>query len=125
MKLWSYELNEKGESPLIHPHYINVPSIQNGACIKNCIEYFGIEDYVVVDYETTIKELLKKNEKGEYIYYSVWILCGPQYPILPPINGKKNETNPYLVEEFINVLIFFWTNGGALVFFAEGDPLNF
>ena len=52
--LWSYELNEKGESPLIHPHYINVPSIQNGACIKNCIEYFGIEDYVVVDYESAI-----------------------------------------------------------------------
>ena len=59
--LWSYELNEKGESPLILPDYINAPSIQNGASIKNCIEYFGIEDYVVFDYESAIKELLTFN----------------------------------------------------------------
>ena len=60
VKLWSYELNEKGESPLIYPDYINVPTFQNGECKKNFMEYYGIEDYVVVDYETTIKELLKK-----------------------------------------------------------------
>jgi len=30
-----------------------------------------------------------------------------------------------LIEEFINILIKFWNNGGALVFFAEGEPLNF
>ena len=59
--LWSYELNEKGESPLILPDYINVPSIQNGTCIKNYIEYFGIEDYVLFDYESAIKKLLTFN----------------------------------------------------------------
>jgi len=123
--LWSYELNEKYESPYVSPKYINEASEVNGTCIKSVIEYFGIENIVVVDYESAIKELLKKNEKGECIYYSVWIFCGPQYPILPPINGKENSTNPYLVEEFINILIIFWTNGGSLVFFAEGDPLYF
>jgi hypothetical protein len=123
--LWSYELNEKFESPYVSPKYINEASEINGTCIKSVIEYFGIENIVVVDYESAIKELLKKNEKGECIYYSVWIFCGPQYPILPPINGKDNSSNPYLVEEFINLLIIFWTNGGALVFFAEGEPLYF
>ena len=41
------------------------------------------------------------------------------------MNGEKNASNPNLVEEFINVLIEFWTNGGALIFLADGDPLNF
>ena len=123
--LWSYELNEKFESPFVSPKYINEASEINGTCIKSVIEYFGIENIVVVDYESAIKELLKKNEKNECLYYSVWIFCGPQYPILPPINGKENSSNPYLVEEFINILIVFWTNGGSLVFFAEGDPLYF
>ena len=79
----------------------------------------------VVDYESAIKELLKKNEKDECIYYSVWIFCGPKYPILPPKDGKENSSNPFLVEEFINILIEFWNNGGSLVFLAEGDQLNF
>ena len=55
------------------------------------------------------------------------------YAVFPPknveIEGKKekikNTSNPNLVEEFINILIEFWSNGGALVFMAEGDPLNF
>ena len=123
--LWSYELNKKEESPYIDPKYINEPNTKNGVCIKNCLDHFGIDDYVVVDYENAIKELLKKNQNGQCNYYSVWILCGPKYPILPPINGVENKTNPYLVEEFINVLISFWKNGGSLIFFAEGDPLNF
>ena len=123
--LWSYELKEKFESSYVSPKYINKASEINGTCIKSVIDYFGIENYVVVDYESAIKELLKKNEKNEFIYYSVWIFCGPQYPILPPINGKDNSSNPYWVEEFINILIEFWTNGGSLVFFAEGDLLYF
>ena len=123
---WSYDLNKKNESPYISPKYINIGSkINNGVCIQKAIKHFGIENVIVLDYEHAINELLKKNEKGECIYYSVWILCGPQYAIFPPINGKKNNSNPNLVEEFINILIEFWNNGGALVFMAEGDPLNF
>ena len=123
--LWSYDLNPKGESPYVEPKYINEKSEINGSCIKSAIEFFGIDDYVVMDYESAIKELLKKDKKNDCIYYAVWIFCGPQYPILPPINGKENKSDPYLVEEFINVLISFWINGGSLIFLAEGDPLNF
>ena len=124
--LWSFDLNKKNESPYVSPKYINTSSSVNGdVCIKKTLEHFGIENIVVLDYESAIKELLKKNKKGECLYYSVWIFCGPKYAVFPPINGEKNKSNPYLVEEFINILIEFWINGGALVFMAEGDPLNF
>ena len=124
--LWSYDLNRNGESPYVHPKYINeVSEINGGKSIKSVIEHFGIENEIVVDYESAIDKLLMKNEKGECNYYAVWIFCGPQYPVFPPINGKENKSNPNLIEEFINILILFWQNGGALVFFAEGEPLNF
>ena len=124
--LWSFDLNKKNESPYILPKYINNPSDVNGdVCIKSAIEYFGIKNDIVVDYESAIEKLLEKNEKGECNYYAVWIFCGPQYAILPPINGEINKSSPNLVEEFINILIEFWKNGGALVFMADGDPLNF
>ena len=125
--LWSYDLNKMEENPYVHPKYIDeVSKINGGVSIKTVIEHFGIENKIVVDYESAIQELLKKNENGECNYYAVWIFCGPQYPILPPtIDGKPNKSNPNLIEEFINILILFWKNGGALVFFAEGEPLNF
>ena len=124
--LWSYELNKNGESPYVHPNYINEPSkINGGASIKSVIEHFGIENDIVVDYEHAIEKLLEKNKKDECNYYAVWIFCGPQYPIFPPINGEENKSNPNLIQEFINILLLFWENGGALVFFAEGEPLNF
>ena len=124
--LWSFDLNKKNESPYVSPRYIVNPSSVNGnVCINTALEHFGIETEIVLDYESAINELLKTNDKGECNYYAVWIFCGPQYAILPPINGEKNKSNPNLVEEFINVLIEFWNNGGALVFMADGDPLNF
>ena len=123
--LWSFDLNKKGESEYVSPKYIYTPSETNGVCIQSAVEFFGIESVIVVDYENAIKELLEKNEKGECNYYAVWVFCGPQYPVFPPINGEKNTSNPNLIEEFINVLIEFWNNGGALFFMADGDPLNF
>ena len=124
--LWSFDLNKKNESPYVSPKYINNSSKVNGnVCIESAVSHFGIEIEIVLDYESAIKELLKNNNKDECLYYAVWIFCGPKYPIFPPINGKKNKSNANLVEEFINVLIQFWNNGGALVFMADGDPLNF
>ena len=123
---WSYDLNQKGESPYVSPEYINIPCKENGGvCIRSAIEHFGVENVIVLDYESAINELLKKNEKGECNYYAVWVFCGPQLAVFPPKNGLKNTSNPNLVGEFINILIEFWNNGGALVFLADGDPLNF
>ena len=125
--LWSFDLNKKNESPYVAPRYIDEPTQVNGnVSIRKAIEDIGIKNKIVVDYKSAIDKLLEKNEKNECNYYAVWIFCGPQYAILPPgIDGEANQTSPYLVEQFINVLIKFWKNGGALVFFAEGEPLNF
>ena len=122
---WSYELNEKEESPYVSPKYIDEPSKVNKICIKDTLKHLGIKNDVVVDYESAIKKLLMKDNNGNCIYYSVWIFCGPKKPIFPDFNGQINSSNPNLVEEFINVLKIFWKNGGALVFFADGEPLNF
>ena len=124
---WSFELNKKNESPYISPDYIIKSSEANGdVCILKAVQHFGIDIDIVLDYDSAIKKLVdEKNEKGECNYYAVWVFCGPQYPIFPPKNGEKNTSDPNLVEEFIKVLIEFWNNGGALVFMAEGDPLNF
>jgi hypothetical protein len=100
--LWSYDLNKRGESPYVSPKYINEPSDANkGVCIKSIIQHFGVDNVIVVDYENAIKELLKKNNNNMCNYYSVWIFCGPPYPVLPPIDGQENTSNKYLVEEFI------------------------
>ena len=123
--LWTCDINKK-DSKKISPKYIDEPTEKNGGVsIKSSIEVLGIKNKIVVDYKSAIDELLKKNKKGECNYYAVWVFCGLQSAILPPINGEKNPTSPYLVEEFINVLIEFWTNGGALVFMADGYPLCF
>ena len=123
--LWTCDINKK-DSKKISPKYIDEPTEKNGGVsIKSSIEVLGIKNKIVVDYKSAIDELLKKNNKGECNYYAVWVFCGLQSAILPPINGEKNPTSPYLVEEFINVLIEFWNNGGALVFMADGYPLCF
>lgn len=73
---WSYDLNQKGESPSVSPNYINTPSKDSGGlCICSAIEHFGVENVIVVDYESAIRELLEKNEKGECKYYAVWVFC--------------------------------------------------
>ena len=123
---WSFELNPKNESIYISPTYLNNPSkANNDISIEKAIKHFGVETDIVLDYESAIEKLLEQNSKGECNYYGVWIFCGPQHAVFPPLNGKQNNSNPNLVEEFINILIEFWNNGGALVFMAEGDPLNF
>ena len=123
---WSYDLNQQGESPYVSPKYINTPSEKNsGVCIYSAIKHFGVENKIVYDYQSAISELLDKNGKGECKYYAVWVFCGPPLPIFPPKDGIINTTNPHLVGEFINILIEFWKNGGALIFFADGEPLNF
>lgn len=45
-------------------------------------------------------------------------MCGPPLNELP-----DNSSYPNLVGQLIEVIIQFWKNGGALVFWAEGEPL--
>ena len=118
--LWDYTLNEMNEENFIHPKYIKKENNPTSECIESAVEHFGISLEIVQNYEDAINKLIHNSTPGYCDYYAVWIFCGPPYPILP-----DKESDPNLVGQFIEVLIKFWKNGGSLVFWADGDPLNY
>ena len=97
------------EENYIHPEYLK-KSYSGRKCLNDAFEYFGIELIIKTKYDECIEEL-KKGGK----YYAAWIICG---------NGtEKKEINSNLVGQFIKVLIKFWKNGGALLFWCDNQPL--
>ena len=100
--------------------YIQIPYKDKNKCIMDEVKHFGIELQIVTSYESAIMELTKQTKKGFCDYYATWVICGPPLPILP-----NKADNPYLLGQFIDVLIKFWNNGGSLVFLAEGEPLTY
>ena len=127
--LWVYDMNPSKESPKVIPgnlfrsgkintYLTEEEKIKNNTiCVESAVDIFGLEIFVVLDYEQAIKELTK-NKEGNCEYNSVWVMCGPQKAILP-----KPNSNPNLIGEFMEVINIFWKNGGSIVFFADGDPL--
>ncbi|KAK8841092.1 hypothetical protein M9Y10_027933 [Tritrichomonas musculus] len=90
-------------------------------CINEAVKFFGITLTVVQNYEDAIHEITKSNN-DLCEYYAVWIICGRHPEQLP--TGQRSS-NKYIVEQFIDVLIKFWKNGGSLVFWADSDPYTF
>jgi len=126
--LWSYDLNPSKESPKVIPDnlfrsgkmnvYLKKNEIEkNKICVESAVNIFGIDIFVVLDYENAIKELTKDID-NKCIYNSVWVMCGPQKAIIP-----NSKSDPNLIGEFMKVINSFWMNGGSIVFFADGDPL--
>ena len=130
--LWSSELSIK-ESDYILKEYLLTPfndnySIKKNLCLKDAAEFYGIDLKIVLNYEDAIYEITKKNieKPGFCNYYAVWIFCGPPYAILPKQEeGNEEKNNPYLIDQFIDVLIKFWENEGNLFFLAEGGELHY
>jgi len=83
---------------------------QNGESktVKQAVEHFGIELVAVDNYRKAIKEITK-NENGKCPYYACWIL------------SCEYETDS--MADFMNILIKFWKNGGAVVLFSDNTPL--
>ena len=119
--LWTNEMNPN-EKLFVNEKYIFNPYKEGDSCIKQALDYYGIEIKIVKNYEDAIKELCKLDE--EYFnccpYYACWIMCGPPYPILP-----DKDSNPYLIGQFIDVLNIFWEHGGAVVLLTENDPFTY
>ena len=126
--LWSYDLNPSKESPKVIPDnlfrsgkmnvYLKKNEIEkNKICVESAVNIFGIDIFVVLDYENAIKELTKDID-NKCIYNCVWVMCGPQKAIIP-----NPKSDPNLIGEFMKVINSFWMNGGSIVFFADGDPL--
>ena len=128
--LWTHELNREKENKKIMPGYLFESGIKNQTvdyfhpsrneyCVETAVKRLGGEIYVVTNYKDANYELLKK-EKGRCPYYSVWIMSGWNKSILP-----DKDADPNLLDEFMNIIHLYSSQGGSLVLFGESDPLFF
>ena len=117
--LYSKKLKQE-ENEYIDKVYLlnNIP--KNDSCLKDCLDYYGINIDIVENYRDAIEKITCKNEKGKCPYYAVWIINGPPYEELP--DGTKEA---YLLGQFLEVIKIFWEKGGALVFLAGGGKLQY
>ena len=128
--LWSYELNPTEENPKIMPGYLFESGIpnqpvdsyhpsRNKLCVETAVNYLGAEIHVVMNYKDANNELLK-TKNGKCLYYCVWIISGFDKCQLPDKNADPN-----LLDEFMNIIHLYTSQGGSLVLFGESDPLFF
>jgi hypothetical protein len=126
--LWTYDMSIN-ESKYVKEEYIlnkNQQNKKDNFTIKKAADYYGVELKIVINYEDAIIELTKQTKKGFCDYYAVWLFCGPPYPVLPKQKkGNEDKDNPYLISQFIDVLIKYWENGGSIFFLAEGNKLHY
>lgn len=117
--LWDCTMS-MNESVYIQNKYINEPINRESGCVKTAVEYYGITLTIVQNYEDAIIELTKQTKPGYCDYYATWVFCGPPFKILP-----DKQSDPNLVGQFNDVLIQYWKNGGSIVFWAAGHPLDY
>ena len=117
--LWSCKLSEI-ENKLLDPKNIDQTNESNSKCIKNTVDYLGVKVKTVLNYDDAITEITNKDENGKCNYYTVWVMCGPNINQLP-----DDSKYPGLVEQFIDCLLLYWKNGGAVVLFCDNHPLYF
>ena len=75
--------------------------------------------FVVINYEDAINELCRK-EKGKCPYYCVWIFSGNNKCHLP-----DEDSDPNLLDQFMDLLHIYSKSGGSLILFGESEPLFF
>jgi len=114
--LWDCSMSNS-ENYRVDPDYIVSPSPGNKFCLKDAASFYGVEIKIVQNYKDAINEITRE-EKGKCPYYSIWVICGPPYRILP----NEND-DPELIGQFNDLLLKFWENKGSLIFLAEGTPL--
>ena len=78
---------------------------KNKISVESAVKFFGIEIFVVLDYENDIKDIkeLTKDIDNKYIYNSIWVICCPQKAIIP-----NTKSDPNLIGEFMKVIKFFY-----------------
>ena len=85
--LWSKTLNPD-ENLCIHKDYITKVSPESKACLKDALDFLGIEIDVVENYRDAIEKLTSKNENGKCPYYACWIINGPHIKIYQMVQKK-------------------------------------
>lgn len=105
---WSNAYSD-AEEKWIRPEYLK-KSYDGKKCLNDAFKYYEIELVIKTKYNECIEELRKGGK-----YYAAWIICGD--------GTERKEINSNLVGQFIEVLIKFWKNGGALLFWCDNQPL--
>jgi hypothetical protein len=75
--------------------------------VKEAVSHYGIDIVTVNNYNDAIKEITKE-ENGKCSYYACWL-----------INSNYIQDKLKL---FLQLLIVFWKNGGAVVLFSDNEP---
>lgn len=70
----------------------------NGFCVKDSVDYFGIEIKVVQNYKDAINEFAKQTIPGKCDYYALWILSGPPYDIPLADGGNPEQFYPDAID---------------------------
>ena len=72
VQLWTYDMS-KNESPFILPKYLLESYKQDNLCLKEAVDYYGVNFKIVLNYEDAINVNTKKNKEKEGFcdYYSV------------------------------------------------------
>ena len=128
--LWTFELNPEEENPKIMPENLFESGIpnqpvdskhkrKNKLCVETAVKELGAEIYVVMNYKDAMHELLK-TINGKCPYYCVWIISGFDKCVL-----RDKDADPNLLDEFMNIIHLYTSQGGSLVLFGESDPLFF
>ena len=125
--LWSHEM-DPDESESVDEKYIKEPYKGAKTCIKDLVEYFGVEITIVKNYEDAINELTTEdeNQKGKCKYFATMVLNGPNLAVLPHDEKiiDEAEESRYILQ-FLKVLKMFWENGGGVLLFNENEPFFF
>ena len=77
--------------------------------VKDASCSFWNKDCCVNNYNDAINEITKE-ENGKCPYYACWTLNS---------NKEQNKT-----KEFLELLVIFWINGGAVILLSDNDPFT-
>ena len=109
---WSKSIAGEDEDERVDPEYLTKRHPKSKFCLKDALDFYGIELIVKKNYKECIEELKSGN------YYACWVINGDGSDNLPDKGANSN-----LVGQFIECLVRFWKIGGSLVFWSDSTPL--
>ena len=120
--LYNYDMNPN-EDPNTNYEYLFKKSPTSYYYFNQCAEYYKVKVTLVLNYKDAIEELTTPWDKDpeKCKYYATWIICGPPYPMLPPLYDSQGnllpnnqQSNPYLLG-LPNALIIFTSGNLSLI----------
>ncbi len=96
---------------MIHQeYYCNIEKLfknSDNKTVNDAAVHFRIEIVTINNYDDAIKEITKE-ENGKCPYYACWTM--------------SSEYEQDKTKQFLELLVIFWINGGAVVLFSDNNP---